>query len=206
MPKAVDALAHVIRQRTPGDPDVVLANIDKAVEDSMAAIGMKRIPNVVSHPAGLTSGMWRSVMEVLDVAILAAGLPSNQGWSLQITALIHEVTQWYWLVSDPCHRAARDAHLTYLTQTMRHRFSNVQEDYADSGLHCACPKLHRTRHIQTSMDLYGPYDLLTAEMGEAAHKQFKKMFRRYVYVCPRASMCVRACVRVCMWLTQQQTF
>ena len=160
----------------------MMRDVDAAIVLAQRELHLTVVPDALGDDTKLTSGSWRSVVEVLDVAVLAADLPNGRSWARMVTELVHTLKAWYFLVSQPHHQGVDLPQLRTLTRQLRDCFVAAEQQVP--GLKLSCPKVHRTMHIPSSIVRYGPYDCLTAEMGEAAHKQFKKMFRRCAIVLP----------------------
>ena len=157
-----------------------LSRLDAAIVEAQRQLHLTTVPNAISDTKGLTSGQWRSVVEVLGVALAAANLQTLLPRSMVrlIEDLTHSLTSWYFLAANP-HFVGDDlTQLQSITARLREKLAAAERRIP--GVHLSCPKVHRTLHIAHSVQRYGPYDCLTAEMGEAAHKQFKRMFVRYV--------------------------
>ena len=147
------------------------------------------VPDVFIDPSNITGGGWRSVVEVAEIAMLSLTLRPHANCTPGATArkrtllyeVVHRVASWYFA---SCNRTYADdddvAALADCTTALRETLHKAE---IELSVTFGCPKVHRLRHVAELVTLYGPYDCLTAEMGEAAHQQFKRMFRWCV--CPR---------------------
>lgn len=177
----------ISRLAPPGRARAVLAAVDAAIMAAQRDLHLSRVPEALTKPKGLISGEWRSVMEVLDVAILAVDFALDGIPGQRLVDLVHTLTAWYFLASKPCQIGDDLDQLGDLCRRLHESFAYFTQWF---GRRLFCPKVHRATHIVHSIQEYGPYDCLTSEMGEAAHKQFKRMFRRC------ASRCVSCFVGV----------
>lgn len=68
------------------------------------------------------------------------------------------------------------------------------------------PKIHRLDHVADSVHSFGPYNSLTTESSEAAHKKLKHMYRTCVLACASllyvASTCASELTLTCEYLCQ----
>ena len=172
------------------DPGPVLCNMSAVLFTAMRDMRLNpAVPDVFVSPANITGGGWRSIVEVAEVAMLALDLRPHANCSAAVTArkrallraTVYHVCTWYFA---SCRRSYADEEevdaLSTHTTALRDALHMVE---VELSVTFGCPKVHRLRHVAELVALYGPYDCLTAEMGEAAHQQFKRMFRWCV--CPR---------------------
>ena len=188
------------------DPVPTLEEMSVTLFEAMREMRLNpAVPNVFTDLSDITGGAWRSVVQVVEVALVKLALPPNALCSQAaatkkcdlLRQVVHSMATWYFASSKRAHDDASLGDLDALTTAL---YRDLNEADSVFTVRMGCPKVHRISHTPEVIADYGPFDCLTAEMGEAAHQQFKKMFRR----CACAAcigVCVCVCVRAkCVWV------
>ena len=118
----------------------------------------------------------RVAVEVIEITLAA------QYAHVGLLQAAHTLVQWYNISRKETFtpvdlvdlKRASDA----VTETWRQIF------VVDVPVHeLNFPKMHRFQHIPPAVPAFGPFNSLSSEFSESAHKQFKKLYRWYVCVC-----------------------
>ena len=116
---------------------------------------------------------------VLSMAVLVLELVVCDIEDDHLRSAIHCVVQWY-ICSRKESFTAED--VRELKEAAMNAVAAMRVAFAESGVHeLELPKIHRLGHVANSVASFGPFNDLTTETSESKHKDFKKMFRWYVY-------------------------
>lgn len=177
MKKVVEIVAAVVRVIC-DDAEVLLEGMSQEVVHVARQLSLPAVPDVFISQTHLTCGEWRVVAEALQIVALFLSPYCRRTRELKlIVELLNATSAWYWSGCIDAFLLSDIDALQRTTTALRKTLLRVQEDFDVS---IGCPKVHRMTHVAASVEDYGPYDMLTAEMGEASHQRFKHMFATYV--------------------------
>ncbi len=114
----------------------------------------------------------RCAVETLELAVRRVG-------NTPISAATHALVVWYTTVREQVIRTDGIDTLRLATDNL---WATWETAFQETGIHGlnTIAKYHRVQHVAASVRYFGPYNLLTTENSEHAHKRFKAMWRKYV--------------------------